>query len=66
MELDKNRSEQEWILAQSLPVEMQELEESRISEALEKCDHNRTNTALELGISRTLLIHKIKKYNLFK
>jgi transcriptional regulator with PAS, ATPase and Fis domain len=80
MELDKNRSEQEWILAQfdsdrlndgavkqqSLPVEMQELEESRISEALEKCDHNRTNTALELGIGRTLLIHKIKKYNLFK
>jgi DNA-binding NtrC family response regulator len=72
-----NNDEQNWIMdqmnflggtvrEQSLATEVAELEHTRIEEALIKHSFNRTHTALELGIGRTLLIHKIKKYNLFK
>jgi len=40
------------------------LEASRITSALEKFNYNRTHAANDLGIGRTLLIHKIKKYEL--
>ena len=46
----------------SLMEELQVLEKNRISNALQAC--NRTKAANDLGIGRTLLIHKIKKYKL--
>ncbi|RLB78823.1 MAG: sigma-54-dependent Fis family transcriptional regulator, partial [Deltaproteobacteria bacterium] len=39
-------------------------EATRIQEALEKCGGNRIAAAKELGISRTTLWRKIKKYGL--
>ena len=48
----------------SLMEELQELEKNRISNALQACKGNRTKAANDLGIGRTLLIHKIKKYKL--
>jgi len=47
-----------------LPNELEALECSRIKEALMNHKDNRSKAAAELGIGRTLLIHKIKKYNL--
>lgn len=43
---------------------MDELERLYISEALARCDDNRSKTAQVLGISRSTLIEKIKKYGL--
>lgn len=48
----------------SLMEELQVLEKNRISNALQACNGNRTKAASDLGIGRTLLIHKIKKYKL--
>lgn len=48
----------------SLTEELQELEKNRISNALHSRKGNRTKAANDLGIGRTLLIHKIKKYKL--
>lgn len=47
-----------------LRSELDELEKSRINSALLYCEGNRTKAAKQLGIGRTLLLHKIKKYNL--
>jgi transcriptional regulator with PAS, ATPase and Fis domain len=47
-----------------LNVELEEIEKQRIESALLNQNNNRTKTAKELGIGRTLLIHKIKKYDL--
>ena len=47
-----------------LPVEVEKLEQSRIIKALENHEGNRTKTASELGIGRTCLIAKLKKYQL--
>jgi len=47
-----------------LAEEVMMLEASRITSALEKFNYNRTHAANDLGIGRTLLIHKIKKYEL--
>jgi DNA-binding NtrC family response regulator len=47
-----------------LTDEIARIEESRIREALKECDQNRTHAAKNLGIGRTLLIHKIKKYEI--
>lgn len=41
-----------------------ELEKKTIAETLEKCGSNKTSAAAQLGISRTLLYKKIRKYNI--
>lgn len=48
----------------SLMEELTDIEKRRIVDALQHYNGNRTKAALDLGIGRTLLIHKIKKYNL--
>tara|TARA_B110000305_G_C18889222_1_gene381126 strand:- start:58 stop:324 length:267 start_codon:yes stop_codon:yes gene_type:complete len=48
----------------SLTDELIILETSRISDALARANYNRTKAARSLGIGRTLLIHKIKKFEL--
>jgi DNA-binding NtrC family response regulator len=47
-----------------LPTTLQDVERGMISDALTLNNNNRTKTAQYLGIGRTLLIHKIKKYDL--
>jgi len=47
-----------------LVQELETLERERIASALHDTDNNRSRAAKALGIGRTLLIHKIKKYNL--
>ena len=44
--------------------ELELIEKSRIKNALECNNGNRSHAAKQLGIGRTLLIHKIKKYQL--
>lgn len=71
---ENNNTEQLWIWEQldffdqveplGLTDEIARIEESRIREALKECDQNRTHAAKNLGIGRTLLIHKIKKYEI--
>lgn len=51
-------------LETNLAQEVKDLEKSRITLALDKNSGNRTKAAKMLGIGRTLLLHKIKKYNL--
>jgi len=51
-------------LETNLAQEVNDLEKSRITLALDQNNGNRTKAAKMLGIGRTLLIHKIKKYNL--
>lgn len=48
----------------NLPKAVSELEQSNIVTALEKYEGNRTKAAEELGIGRTNLIAKIRKYNI--
>ena len=48
----------------TLNEELEFLEKSRIKNALDCNDGNRSHAAKQLGIGRTLLIHKIKKYQL--
>jgi transcriptional regulator with PAS, ATPase and Fis domain len=50
----------------SLTDELIFLETSRITDALVKAKNNKSHAAKQLGIGRTLLIHKIKKYDLDK
>lgn len=47
-----------------LPEAVSQLEQSNINEALSKHKGNRTKAAEELGIGRTNLIAKIKKYKM--
>ncbi len=42
------------------------LEKETIIEALDKCNNNKTQAAIRLGISRTLLYKKIRKYDIDK
>jgi transcriptional regulator with PAS, ATPase and Fis domain len=49
---------------ESLDQEVRNLEQNRITDALSINEGNRSRAAKTLGIGRTLLIHKIKKYNL--
>ena len=51
-------------LIDKLPKAVSELEQSNIVLALEKYEGNRTKAAEELGIGRTNLIAKIRKYNI--
>lgn len=48
----------------ALPDELESIERERITHALELAEGNRSKAAAALGIGRTLLIHKIKKYSL--
>jgi len=48
----------------SLPGEIETMEINRIKMALDFFDGNRSKAAKDLGIGRTNLIAKIKKYNL--
>ena len=48
----------------ALAEELAEIEQQRIADALNMSNGNRTHAASYLGIGRTLLIHKIKKYNI--
>jgi transcriptional regulator with PAS, ATPase and Fis domain len=48
----------------ALPDELESIERERITHALELAEGNRSKAAAALGIGRTLLIHKIKKYDL--
>lgn len=48
----------------SLSQEVENMERERITTALEMHEGNRSHAASALGIGRTLLIHKIKKYDL--
>lgn len=48
----------------NLPEAISELEQSNIVTALEKHQGNKTKAAEELGIGRTNLIAKIRKYNI--
>ena len=50
----------------ALGDEVEELEQHRIRDALEMSKGNKTHAASYLGIGRTLLLHKIKKYELDK
>ena len=50
----------------TLPEEIAVLEKKRITNALELNEGNRTKTADQLGIGRTNLIAKLRKYDLFE
>jgi|TARA_B110000285_G_scaffold128687_1_gene144943 transcriptional regulator with GAF, ATPase, and Fis domain len=50
----------------SLTTEMELFERSRLIQALEYHDWNQSKAAKELGIGRTNLIAKIKKYKLIR
>jgi len=58
--------EMAWNVKVKIPLasEVEMLEKERITAALSLHNGNRTKTADHLGIGRTLLIHKLKKYNL--
>ncbi len=78
--IPNNHEEQEWIWSQfdslwgeskvndviSLPEELEQFEIKRIKLALVGNDYNRTKTAEELGIGRTRLIAKLRKYELLE
>ena len=58
---------EEWSKAfdqRKLADEVEQLEQGRIRDALTMSDGNKTHAANYLGIGRTLLLHKIKKYNI--
>tara|TARA_B110000503_G_scaffold47944_1_gene78025 strand:+ start:1513 stop:1770 length:258 start_codon:yes stop_codon:yes gene_type:complete len=48
----------------TLQAELADVERKAIALALDQFDYNQTKAARELGMGRTLLIHKIKKYQL--
>ena len=50
----------------TLTTEMELFETSRLIQALDYHDWNQSRAAKELGIGRTNLIAKIKKYNLVR
>mgnify|MGYP001298945827 CR=1 FL=1 len=52
------------IAIDNLPEAISNLEQSNIVTALEKHKGNKTKAAEELGIGRTNLIAKIRKYNI--
>ena len=58
--------EMAWNVEVRIPLasEVEMLEKERITAALSLHNGNRTKTADHLGIGRTLLIHKLKKYDL--
>ena len=53
-------------LASEAPGTIVENEKKLLQEALEECDWNKKKAALQLGISRSTLYDKIKKYQINK
>jgi two-component system response regulator HydG len=53
-------------LASEAPVTIIENEKKLLQEVLEECDWNKKKAALQLGISRSTLYEKIKKYQIRK
>ena len=53
-----------WCPSKPLNEELKEIEKERVESALAEHNNNRTKAAAQLCIGRTLLIHKIKKYDL--
>ncbi len=49
-----------------LTNEIEAIEREKIREVLRQCSYNQTEAALKLGLKRTSLQYKIKKYNLVK
>ena len=56
---DRNESTEE-----TLPQEIESIEKTRIKNALDHTNGNRTQAAKMLGIGRTNLIAKMKKYSI--
>lgn len=52
------------IQEESLSKELEELEKRRIADAMDVAEGNRSRAAKYLGIGRTLLLHKLKKYEM--
>jgi len=60
----KNLAEM-WTTSETkLSTELEELEKRRIVDAMMLSDNNKSHAAKRLGIGRTLLIHKLKKYSI--
>ncbi len=60
----KNLAEM-WATSETkLSTELEELEKRRIVDAMMLSDNNKSHAAKRLGIGRTLLIHKLKKYSI--
>ena len=53
-------------LASETPVTIVENEKKLLQEVLEECDWNKKKAALRLGISRSTLYEKLKKYQIIK
>ena len=73
--MSSNKEEQDYLFDQigehfdkfeqvTLPQELEKIERNSISEKLVEFNGNRTRTANALGIGRTNLVKKIKKYSL--
>lgn len=54
----------DWTDPRSLPDEVEQLERDRIASALDRHNGNKSHAAKELGIGRTNLIAKLKKYSI--
>jgi two-component system response regulator HydG len=54
------------VSSQSSPGTIFENEKKLLREVLEECDWNKKKTALQLGISRSTLYEKLKKYQIMK
>ena len=61
---EQNEQQALWDALDYFDSVKENLERSRIMDALFTHDNNRSRAAASLGIGRTLLLHKIKKYNL--
>jgi transcriptional regulator with PAS, ATPase and Fis domain len=49
---------------QSLSTELEAIEKRRIEDAMTMSNGNKSHASKYLGIGRTLLLHKLKKYNI--
>ena len=52
------------VVPRTLKERVEDLERDALEEALQKTGGNQKHAAAKLGIGRTLLIHKCKKYNI--
>ena len=59
-----NTAMRELDLENTLPSKLEKMEKDAIQNALYECDGNQTLAARKLGVGRTCLIAKIKKFGL--